>query len=138
MRKQSVWLVAGSLVFFLSACATQQSSSTSSTSTEAQTASAPAPVNEGVPAPANSKLAKVTLGMNKQQVSEILGQPTDQNSYASGKAFIPFYFGNDARRSSWFYKGIGRVVFADGNAFGGGTSEVVRVDYDPSESGVAR
>jgi hypothetical protein len=29
-------------------------------------------------------------------------------------------------------------VFADGNAFGGGGSEVVRVDCDPSESGVAR
>ena len=36
-----------------------------------------------------------------------------------------------------FYKGVGRVVFADGNVFGGGSSEVVRVEYDPSEAGLA-
>jgi hypothetical protein len=76
--------------------------------------------------------------MTKHQVKELIGSPTDENSYSTGKVFIPFYFGNDARRSSWFYKGMGRVVFADGNPFGGGGSEVVRVDYDPSESGVAR
>jgi hypothetical protein len=92
----------------------------------------------GAPIPPSSSLAKVQLGMTKPQVREILGQPNDENSYASGKVFIPFYFGNDARRTSWYYKGLGRVVFADGNAFGGGTSEVVRVDYDPGESGTAR
>jgi len=70
--------------------------------------------------------------------ADILGSPTDETSYSSGKAWIPFYFGNDVRRTSYYYKGVGRVVFADGNAFGGGASEVVRVDYDPAESGVAR
>jgi hypothetical protein len=78
------------------------------------------------------------MGMNKKQVRDILGQPADENSYMTGKVFIPFYFGTDARRTSWYYKGIGRVVFADGNAFGGGTPEVIRVDYDPTESGIAR
>src|SRR5512143_3224018 len=92
----------------------------------------------GVPAPAGSKLAEVKLGMNKKQVKDILGPPTDENSYSTGKVWIPFYFGNDARRTSFYYKGVGRVVFADGNAFGGGESEVVRVDYDPTESGNAR
>jgi hypothetical protein len=92
----------------------------------------------GVPAPAGSKLAEVKLGMTKKQVKEILGPPTDENSYSTGKVWIPFYFGNDARRTSYYYKGIGRVVFADGNAFGGGGDEVVRVDYDPTESGTAR
>ena len=76
--------------------------------------------------------------MTKKQVTDILGSPTDENSYSSGKAWIPFYFGNDVRRTEFLYKGVGRVVFADGNAFGGGGSEVVRVDYDPAESGVAR
>lgn len=90
------------------------------------------------PAPAGSKLAQVKIGMNKKQVSDILGPPTDENSYQSGKAWIPFYFGTDVRRTSYYYKGVGRVVFADGNQFGGGTPEVVRVDYDPNESGVAR
>jgi len=83
-------------------------------------------------------MARVQVGMTKRQVQDILGAPTDQNNYMSGKAFIPFYFGNDARRASWFYKGMGRVVFADGNVFGGGGAEVLRVEYDPTESGDAR
>lgn len=111
-------------------CATHSAPEASSGSTGAVVA--------GVPAPAGSKLAAVKLGMNKKQVKDILGPPTDENSYSTGKVWIPFYFGNDARRTSFYYQGVGRVVFADGNAFGGGTSEVVRVDYDPSESGVAR
>ena len=98
----------------------------------------PAPAAAAVPAPAGSKLAQVKVGMTKKQVTDILGSPTDENSYSSGKAWIPFYFGNDVRRTSYYYKGVGRVVFADGNAFGGGGTEVVRVDYDPTESGVAR
>jgi hypothetical protein len=88
------------------------------------------------PAPPSSPLSKIQLGMHKMQVADILGRPSDENSYATGKIWIPFYFGNDARRTCWYYKGMGRVVFADGNAFGGGTGEVIRVD--PTESGVAR
>jgi hypothetical protein len=98
----------------------------------------PAPAAVAAPAPAGTKLAQVQVGMTKKQVTDILGSPTDENSYSSGKAWIPFYFGNDVRRTSYYYKGVGRVVFADGNAFGGGGSEVVRVDYDPAEAGVAR
>ena len=106
-----------------------------------RSAEQPAPAADtaaSVPAPAGSKLAEVKVGMTKKQVTDILGAPTDENSYASGKQWIPFYYGNDVRRTSYYYKGVGRVVFADGNAFGGGTPEVVRVDYDPCESGVAR
>jgi hypothetical protein len=90
------------------------------------------------PPPAGSPLAKVRLGMTYKQVREILSSPNDENSYPTGKAFIPFYFADDARRSTWYYKGMGRVVFAGGNIFGGqGNGEVVRVDYDRSETGVA-
>jgi outer membrane protein assembly factor BamE (lipoprotein component of BamABCDE complex) len=106
-----------------------------------RSAEQPAPADAAVasvPPPADSKLAQVKVGMTKKQVTDILGPPTDETSYQSGKAWIPFYYGNDVRRTSYFYKGVGRVVFADGNAFGGGSPEVVRVDYDPSESGVAR
>lgn len=91
----------------------------------------------GAQIPPNSPLAKVQLGMGKHQVRDLLGTPNDENTYATGKAFIPWYFGNDARRTSWYYKGIGRVVFADGNVFGGGGTEVIRVDYDPGETGFA-
>lgn len=92
----------------------------------------------GAQVPANSPLAKIQLGMSKKQVKELVGNPSDENSYATGKVWIPFYFGNDARRTSYYYKGMGRVVFADGNAFGAGGNEVIRVDYDPSETGEAR
>jgi len=101
--------------------------------------SAPAAAAAKVAAPASSPLSKVQLGMTKRQVKEILGAPTDENSYSTGKMWIPWYFGNDARRVSYFYKGVGAVVFADGNVFGGGgAGEVVRVDYNPEETGVAR
>ena len=129
MRPYAAVVLASCLTIVLGACSTH----TAEKGTGSEAAAA-----IGVPAPAGSPLSKVQLGMNKHQVKELIGAPTDENSYSTGKVWIPFYFGNDARRSSWYYKGMGRVVFADGNAFGGGTPEVVRVDYDPSESGVAR
>jgi hypothetical protein len=46
-------------------------------------------------APASSPLAKVKVGMTKQEVGTILGMPTNQVSYSTGKAWIPFYFGDD-------------------------------------------
>jgi hypothetical protein len=130
MRRYSEVVAACALVMVLGGCSTQTAKSGGGTE-------APA-VAIGVPAPPSSPLSKVQLGMSKKQVKDLLGSPTDENSYATGKAWIPFYFGNDARRTSYYYKGMGRVVFADGNVFGGGGTEVVRVDYDPTESGTAR
>jgi len=99
--------------------------------------SAPPPAEaKAVPIPANSPLAKVQVGMTAQEVSNILGMPTNQVSYATGKAWIPWYYGDDARRTEWSYKGLGRVVFTGGNVFGGGGGRVNRVDYDPAETGV--
>lgn len=134
MRRFAEGMAVAALVITLGACSSQTSSRSTGDTAGATAAASPT----GVPAPAGSPLSKVQLGMGKKQVKDLLGAADDENSYATGKAWIPFYFGNDARRSSWYYKGKGRVVFADGNVFGGGTPEVVRVDYDPSESGVAR
>lgn len=116
-------------------CAAQQSSSGApAATTTAETAEAPV-----VPPPEGSPLSKVKIGMTTQDVMNVLGAPTSQTNYTTGKTFIPFYFGTDARRASYFYKGMGRVVFATGNAFGaGGEGEVIRVEYDPAETGVAR
>jgi glucose/arabinose dehydrogenase len=104
-------------------------------------ASAPAPAETKatpVAPPAGSPLAKVQKGMRMGQVAEILGQPTDQNQYITGKAFIPFYYGGDVTRLEWHYKGLGRVVFTGGGAFGQGGGEVEWVEYDPQESGYRR
>jgi len=89
------------------------------------------------PVPANSPLAKVKVGMSEQDVRTILGPPTQENEYVSGKAFIPFYYGPDRSRRAYFYKGMGRVVFSGGSGFNR-TGTVSRVEYDPAESGTAR
>ena len=102
----------------------------------AKSDSAAAPAKTAQAVPPDSPLAKVQVGMTAQEVSNILGMPTNQVSYATGKAWIPWYFGDDARRTEWSYKGLGRVVFTGGNVFGGGGGRVNRIDYDPSETGI--
>jgi len=95
------------------------------------------PAAATAPPPASSPLSKIKVGMSEQEVREILGPPTGENEYVSGKAFIPFYYGPDRSRRGYFYKGMGRVVFSGGSGFSR-TGKVSRVEYDPSETGVAR
>lgn len=78
--------------------------------------------------PANSPLAKVSMGMKRGQVYEILGQPTSTRKFPSGKMFNPFYYGPDNIRTGASYKGLGRIVFS-------GADIVVEIEYDPSEDG---
>jgi len=88
------------------------------------------------PIPPDSPLAKIKTGMTTVEVQTILGAPTSQSNYESGKRWIPYYYGSDVRRTEWAYKGLGRVVFTGGNQWGGGAGQVERVDYDPNETGV--
>ena len=90
----------------------------------------------GTPPPANSPLAKVQVGMSPREVENLIGPPTDENAYTTGKAFIPWYFGRDRWRRAYFYKGMGRVVFAGSGGFSQ-SAHVTRVDYDPNEPGRA-
>jgi len=62
--------------------------------------------------PDDSPLAKVTIGMSDSDVRKVLGEPSSQNAYMTGKSWIPFYFGPDASRTDYVYDGIGRVVFS--------------------------
>lgn len=89
------------------------------------------------PAPPGTPLERVRVGMGQREVQDLLGQPTDQKHYVTGKAFIPYYFGPDSSRVAYYYKGMGRVLFSGGNAFGE-VGSVLRVEYDPSETGYAR
>lgn len=86
-----------------------------------------------VPPPAGSPLSKVTPGMGESDVREVLGDPDNQNSYQTGKAWIPYYHGPDTSRTDWTYEGQGRVVFSR-NRYSG-KLKVVRVIYNPDESG---
>jgi len=70
----------------------------------------------GVPV-RGSKFAQLQIGMPMKQVMDIVGTPTDQGAYVTGKAFIPFFFGGDRYRHELVYKGQGRLIFAGSSGF---------------------
>jgi hypothetical protein len=86
----------------------------------------------GTPAK-NSKFTTLQMGMGMKQVTDIAGQPNDQGAYITGKAFIPFYFGDDKHRFEMAYKGQGRLIFA-GQAFGTG-AYLIKIIHDANDSG---
>jgi len=96
--------------------------------------SAPAPAkSEARPPPPGSQLARITQGMTEAQVVEILGAPTSQQNYMTGKAWMPFYYGPDTGRLDYRYKGVGIVVFSRSRY--SSATKVIRVDSDPNEDG---
>ena len=70
----------------------------------------------GKPAP-GTKFNQLKIGMSAKQAMDIVGQPTDQGAYITGKAWIPFYFGSDRYRYEMAYKGQGRLIFAGSSGF---------------------
>lgn len=44
----------------------------------------------GTPA-ANSKFAKLKIGMRQREVEDLIGPPTDEDGHITGKGFIPFF-----------------------------------------------
>ena len=85
----------------------------------------------GSPAP-DSRFAKLKIGMELQQVLKLIGVYDELYSHESGKRWIPFYFGNDARRIVVYYKGEGCLTYTGGNVWGGGGNELIRIDNDPA------
>jgi hypothetical protein len=70
----------------------------------------------GKPAP-GTKFTQLKIGMSLKQVVDLVGAPTDQGSYMTGKAWIPFNFGSDRYRHEVVYKGQGRLIFAGAAGF---------------------
>lgn len=127
-----VGLALGSGVL-LSGCKSNDAEPAKAAPAAEKPAAKPAPV-KGAAAPASSKLSKIENNMSPEQVQEIMGSPTGQSSYPTGKTFNPYSFGGDSgNRVEYKYKGQGRVVFAVPRY--GGNMKVVRVDYDPTEDG---
>jgi hypothetical protein len=124
-------VVCGAMALGMGGCADKRSASPQ------QERQAQAAEPKYAPAPASSPMAKVQPGMTEPQVAAILGVPDDSKAYVTGKAFIPFYYGPDQSRFACYYKGKGRVIFEGGNQWGAGRGKVVRVEYDPSEDGLA-
>ena len=87
----------------------------------------------GKPAP-GSKFTRLQIGMSRQQVLDIVGQPTDQGAYVTGKAWIPFFFGADRYRHELAYKGQGRLVFAGSGGFDS-NAHLIWIIHNASDSG---
>jgi hypothetical protein len=86
----------------------------------------------GTPAP-DSKFAKLEIGMEVSEIEKVMGRGPDRShSYESGKRWIPFYFGNDARRMQALYKGEGCLILTGGNIWGGGGGDLLQIVHDPS------
>lgn len=68
------------------------------------------PVIVGNP-PADSPFGKLKIGMSYEEVLAIVGKPTSENSWCTGKQHIPFYFGSDRGRAEANFKGMGQLKF---------------------------
>ncbi|HSD36195.1 MAG TPA: hypothetical protein VLC92_01735 [Rhodocyclaceae bacterium] len=86
----------------------------------------------GKPAP-GSKFGKLKIGMSMKQVADLIGQPSDQGAYVTGKAFIPFYFGGDRHRYEAVYKNTGRLIFAGGDIGDWGSGHLIWIIHNPHE-----
>lgn len=82
--------------------------------------------------PANSKWAKLQIGMMQPEVERILGGTSSEiRTHPTGKAFIPFYFGTDRYRYEVVYRGQGSVSYT-GGSWGGGQGVLMMINYDPN------
>ena len=88
----------------------------------------------GTPAK-NSKFTQLQFGMGMKQVNDLIGPPTDEGAYVTGKAFIPFYFGGDRYRYELVYKGQGRLVFAGGSLGNLSAGRLIRITHNENEPG---
>lgn len=75
--------------------------------------------------------------MGSDEVYATIGPPTSQNSYITGKGFIPFHYGGDNARMTARYKGVGTITFSQDHSFTSHMS-VISIDYDPDEPGFER
>lgn len=87
----------------------------------------------GKPFP-GAKFTKLRIGMPRAEVVRVLGPPTDEGSYITGKAFIPFYYGSDRTRTELAYKGQGRLVFSTDGGFGS-NQYLTWIIYNRNDSG---
>jgi hypothetical protein len=77
----------------------------------------------------------VQVGMSSQQVSDLIGPPTNQTTRMTGKQFQPFNFGaKDLQRMNYLYKGVGRIEFSMKSGYEG-VFRVIKVTPDPNETG---
>jgi hypothetical protein len=105
---------------------------------QATATSTPAPAKKAAPANTDGKkvdLSVIKEGMSLEEVTDLLGPPTSQTTYSTGKAWVPFNYGKkDLQRIKYLYKGHGQVVFSLQSAYNG-VYRVIEIVVDPNESG---
>lgn len=80
-----------------------------------------------------SRFAQLRIGMDMQETQALLGRAPDRlHTYESGKRWIPFYFGNDARRMQVLYRGEGCLIFTGGNVWGSAGGDLIGIHHDAS------
>lgn len=137
------------LMIVLAGCATRQTGATADAPqpvAAAKRPAAPVPDSAGSTAKANdrredgemigtpasgSKFSRLKFGMSPQQVMSMIGAPNDSHTYETGRRWIPFYFGSDARRLETVYKGEGCLTFTGGNIYGSGDNALIVITVDP-------
>jgi hypothetical protein len=86
----------------------------------------------GVPA-AGSKFAKLKIGMTIEEVFHLLGMPSGQSQYPTGKTHIPFYHGADRWRQEAIYNGQGRLVFSQQGGWGASGYNLIWIIHNAHE-----
>jgi hypothetical protein len=89
------------------------------------------------PIPPDSPFTKIKAGMASDEVFAAIGRPTSEDTYQTGKAFIPFHYGGDNVRMAAHYKGQGIITFSQDSSFTSSMS-VMSIDYDPDEPGFVK
>lgn len=137
------------LISALVGCSSQQTNSKSTAAPAASTPTAGSPAATvrrvksedgtfdgeiiGTPEP-NSKFAKLRIGMGQRQVEDMIGRPNDEDTYITGKSFIPFYFGGDNYRMETFYKNEGQLTYSPSH-FGGTANVLMRIEVNSNATG---
>ena len=87
--------------------------------------------------PPGSRFIRLELGMSEREVETLIGRPQDIDARMTGRQFIPLYFDDDSSRTVAYYRGQGRLEFAD-RSLDGYARTLVRIVNDPGERGASR
>lgn len=78
--------------------------------------------------PSGTLFSRVKHGQTMKEVVALIGDADESRGHLMGKNFIPFYFGKDRYRTTWYYKGEGRLIFNTG-------ARVMKIERDKKEDG---
>lgn len=90
-----------------------------------------AAANAGGAIKPGSKFSKVKIGMQFEQVNDLIGTPNSLSRNETGKRWIPFYFGSDVVRMQASYRGEGCLTYTGGNQFGSSGGDLIAITVHP-------